>query len=138
MIKLLFSLFFVLLTLLPGGGTAWGQERAALRETGVQMDLPSRRIEDDSSLRISLEAPWFTETPDRVSARRSEIHTLRGGSRIQVRVETSPRNRDEFAIVLARERNGEFLSYNQGSWSLIRRWDNDPSGLRIQVFLRSD
>ena len=65
-------------------------------------DIPTRHIEDDTPLRISLETSWFRETPGRVLARQPELHTLRGGSRVQVRVETSAQNRDEFAIVLAR------------------------------------
>ena len=101
-------------------------------------DIPSNKIEDDSSLRISLEASWFRETPARVLAKRPETHTLRGGSRIQVRVETSARNQEEFAVVLAREQNGAFTSWAQGSWVLIRRKDNKSEGSRIMVFLRSD
>jgi len=63
-------------------------------------DLPSRRIEDDSSLRMDLRDSWFNEAPATVLDKRSENHVLRGGSRIQVRTESSG---DEFAIVLARE-----------------------------------
>ncbi|MCL2094085.1 MAG: hypothetical protein FWH12_07815 [Treponema sp.] len=101
-------------------------------------DLPTRRIEDDSSLRRSLEQAWFIESPSRVLGRMPEIHTLSGGSRVQVRVETSANNQEEFAIVLAREQNGTFPSWSQGSWALVRRRDNDPRGSRIQYFPRSD
>ena len=98
----------------------------------------TRQIEDDSSLRLSLEASWFKETPQKVLSKQPEFHALRGGRRIQVRVETSAQNREEFAVVLAREQNGAFSGWAQGSWALIRRVDNDPSGARIRVFLRSD
>ena len=101
-------------------------------------DVPSRRIEDDSYLRASLVRSLFLESPARALAWQPETYTLRGGSQVQVRVETSPRNLEELAIVLARGQNGNFSSWNQGSWSLIRRRDNDPSGMRIQYFPRSD
>ena len=101
-------------------------------------DLPTRKIEDDSPLRIALEASWFRETPGRVLAKRPELYTLRGGGRVQVRVETSSKNRDEFAIVLAREQDGAFSGWGQGSWVLTRRRDNNPEGSKIRVFLRSD
>ena len=105
---------------------------------GYPNDLPTRQIEDDSSLRISIENSWFRETPGRVISKKPEIHTLRGGSRIQVRVDSYGQNRDEFAIVLAREQNGAYSGWAQGSWVLIRRRDNNPEGSRIRTFLRSD
>jgi hypothetical protein len=108
------------------GETLWGR------------DVPTRRIEDDSTLRISLVDSWFKEAPVRVLNKRPETHTLIGGSRVQVRVETSAQNREEFAIVLAREQNGAFSGWAQGSWVLTRRMDNNPDGSRIRVFLRSD
>jgi len=101
-------------------------------------DIPTRKIEDDSPLRISLEASWLRETPGRVLSKRTEYYTLRGGSRIQVRVESSGLNRDEFAVVLARELNGTYPGWAQGSWILIRKRDNSPESARIRVFLRSD
>ena len=110
----------------------------AVGGTLLARDVPSRRIEDDSRLRISLVNSWFREAPETVINKNPEIHTLRGGGRVQVRVETSPQNREEFAIVLARERYGGFTGWTQGSWALIRRMDNDPQGSRIRVFLRSD
>ncbi|MDR1956196.1 MAG: hypothetical protein LBQ30_05010 [Treponema sp.] len=98
------------------------------------LDLPTRKIEDDAALRSTLKEFWFTEASDRVLNERAFIHTLPGGSRIQVRAEAG---KDEFMIVLARERNGSFPGWAQGSWILTRRKDNgQPS--RIRVFLRSD
>jgi len=101
-------------------------------------DLDTRKIEDDSSLRVSLLDSWLHETPETVLSKRPELYTLRGGSRIQVRTETSQQNLDEFAIVLAREQNGAYPGWAQGSWALTRRRDNDPAGSRIRIFLRSD
>ena len=132
--KVLFSFIIFILFLLPAEGILWGQNSS--RE--ILMDLPTRKIEDDSSLRISLEASWLREIPGRVLAKRPEIHTLKGGSRIQVRLETSSQNRDEFGIVFARELNGAFPGWVQGSWVLTRRLDNESIGSRIRVFLRSD
>ena len=122
--KLLFLPYLLVFLLIPGGL--------------FSQDLPTRKIEDDSSLRISLEASWLKEAPAMVIAKKPELYTLRGGSRIQVRVESSAQNRDEFAIVLAREQNGAYSGWAQGSWVLIRKRDNNPAGSRIRVFLRSD
>jgi hypothetical protein len=105
-------------------------------------DLPSRRIEDDSSLRISLQDSWFKEAPGTVLNKRAENYTLRGGSRIQVRAEAGG---NEFLIVLARELEGpsrvivgqSFPGWAQGSWVLTRS-TADGSPTRIRVFLRSD
>jgi hypothetical protein len=98
------------------------------------LDLPTRRIEDDSSLRISIREQWLIEMPSRVLNNRPHIQTLPGGGRVEVRVEPG---RDEFGVVLAREMNGSFSGWAQGSWVLVRRRiDGSPS--RIRVFLRSD
>jgi len=101
-------------------------------------DLPTTQIEDDSLLRLEIASSWFTELPLNLLGKEPELYTLRGGSRIQVRLERSAQNRDEFAVVLARERNGIFPGWAQGSWVLTRRWDNDESGQRIRYFPRSD
>ena len=103
-------------------------------------DVLSRRIEDDSYIRAGILDSYFRESPDRVLSRQGqrEIYNLRGGGQVQLRVETSQANREEFAIVLAREQNGNFNSWNQGSWSLIRRRDNNNNLSRIIYFPRSD
>ncbi|MDR0525355.1 MAG: hypothetical protein LBG90_05735 [Spirochaetaceae bacterium] len=98
------------------------------------LDAPTRIVEDDSSLRLSLRATWFTEAPDRVLAMESFVHTLPGGGKIQVRAEPA---KDEFMVVLARERNGAYPGWAQGSWILTRRSDNGNAS-RIRIFLRSD
>ena len=101
-------------------------------------DVPVSRIEDDSSLRFSMRDSWFTETPARVQGKKTEYHTLQGGSRIQVRYEQGT---DEFAVVLARELQGQaansFPGWAQGSWVLTRR-KSDGAPVRIRTFLRSD
>ena len=125
MTKLVFWPVLLISFLSFAAGNLWG-------------DVPTHRIEDDSALRTAIEASWFRENPGRVLAKRPEIHTLRGGKRIQVRAETSNGNRDEFAIVLAREQGGAFSGWAQGSWVLTRRRDNGAEGTRIRVFLRSD
>ncbi|GHV72280.1 hypothetical protein AGMMS49928_28780 [Spirochaetia bacterium] len=97
-------------------------------------DIPVRHIVDDSSLRISIRDTWFTEIPARVLNKSSFIHNLPGGGRIQVRTE---RGKDEFGIVLAREQNGVFSGFAQGSWGLVRSRE-DGSLSKIRIFLRSD
>jgi hypothetical protein len=74
------------------------------------------------------------EATDRVLNMQAFVHTLPGGGRVQVRTETG---KDEFMIVLARERNGSYPGWAQGSWILTRRKDNGAVN-RIRVFLRSD
>ena len=129
--KRAYILIFLFFLLFLPGGALWSQNQR------VSQDLPTRRIEDDSSLRTALEASWFKESPAKVVSMRPEIHTLGGGSRIQVRIETG-QNREEFAVVLAREQNGAFPGWAQGSWVLTRRRDNSGAALQIRVFLRSD
>ncbi|MDR2757821.1 MAG: hypothetical protein LBB78_00400 [Spirochaetaceae bacterium] len=97
-------------------------------------DVPTRSIQDDSSLRISIKDTWLTEAPGKVLEKGPFIHTLSGGDRIQVRAEGE---RGECLIILAREIGGTFPGWAQGSWILTRRKD---TGLpeRIRIFLRSD
>jgi hypothetical protein len=104
-------------------------------------DLPSAGIEDDSSLRLSIRDLWLLDIPDRVLAQASQIHSLPGGGRVQVRTETVP---GEFAVILARELTGPdgramgtFPGWAQGSWVYVRRRD-DGQPLRLRVFPRSD
>jgi hypothetical protein len=98
------------------------------------LDMATRKIEDDSSLRITLADAWFTEIPARVIGKAPIVHTLPGGGRVQVRVQTG---QAEFAIILAREQSGGFPYWTQGSWMLTRRRD-DGRPLGVQIFLRSD
>ncbi|MDR1074274.1 MAG: hypothetical protein LBL45_11485 [Treponema sp.] len=97
-------------------------------------DAPVAKIEDDSSLRAILKEKWFLEAPNRVIALKPLLYTLPGGDKIEVRVES---NKNEFGIVLARERNKAYPGWAQGSWALVRRRDTGAS-VRIRAFLRSD
>jgi hypothetical protein len=105
------------------------------------LDLPTGKIHDDSSLRISLVDSWFKEAPGRVLAKRAEIHTLAGGGRVRV---SSQDAGEEFIVLLAREldlggqTSGDFPGWAQGSWVLIRPRDGNPLDNRIRVFLKSD
>ncbi|MDR1587085.1 MAG: hypothetical protein LBS57_06495 [Treponema sp.] len=100
-------------------------------------DSPSSKIEDDSSLRRSIKNNWLTEAPGKVLAARPFVHTLPGGSRIEVRAEDRG---NEFAVILARELitvngrgSGDFPGRAQGSWAFSR--DKRGGGLiSIQVF----
>ncbi|MDR2494456.1 MAG: hypothetical protein LBD24_04435 [Spirochaetaceae bacterium] len=107
---------------------------AAFPFPAAGLDLPTRQIPDDSSLRLALRGSWFTETPERVLSMKSFVHDLAGGGKIQVRSEAG---RDEFMVILARERNGAYTGWAQGSWILTRR-RADGAPARIRVFLRSD
>ena len=107
-------------------------------------DLPLSRIVDDSALRTSVKDTWLVETPGRVLAKPSVLHTLPGGGRVELRAEAS---KDEFMVIFARElknsngnganRVGNFPGWAQGSWILIRS-RNTGEATRIRVFLRSD
>jgi hypothetical protein len=105
------------------------------------LDLSTRVIEDDSSLRISLRDEWLTEIPARVLAKKPLTRTLPGGGRIEIRAEGA--GRDEFLVILARELKtgesgrGTFPGWAQGSWILSRRRDTGAP-VRIRVFPRSD
>ncbi|MDR2080018.1 MAG: hypothetical protein LBP74_09890 [Treponema sp.] len=98
------------------------------------LDLPIGRIPDDSSLRISLVDSWFIEVPSVVLNKRRTLQTLSGGGRVEVRAEAAG---DEFMIILARELNGSFPGWAQGSWILTRQRD-DGSPVRIRMFLQTD
>ncbi|MDR1374435.1 MAG: hypothetical protein LBJ24_05620, partial [Treponema sp.] len=74
-------------------------------------DVSTREIEDDSYLRLSLKNAWFTESPGRTLTNRPFIHTMPGGSRIEVRTETGG---GEFMVILAREWNNTFPGWAQG------------------------
>jgi hypothetical protein len=125
-------LLFLLIAVLEQGraqsGSA-GPNDAAFR------DKPSGEIADDSALRISLAEKWFYEIPSRVLTRAPELYRLPGGDHIEVRAEQG--NANEFMVILARGRNGDYSGWIQGSWILMRN-TRDGSPIRIRVFLRSD
>jgi hypothetical protein len=115
------------------------------------LDMPISQISDDSLLRIRLKDSWFSDTPDRVLARRTVIEQLPSGERVEVR---SVEGRDEFMVILSRELlrgrlatetnsamprsgTGQFPGWAQGSWMLTRNKDTG-AGILIRIFLRSD
>jgi hypothetical protein len=98
------------------------------------LDLPIDRIADDSPLRISLVDSWFTEVPSVVLNKRRTLQALSGGGQVEIRAEAAG---NEFMIILARDLNGSFPGWAQGSWILTRRRD-DGSPVRIRIFLQTD
>ncbi|GHV31748.1 hypothetical protein AGMMS4952_20960 [Spirochaetia bacterium] len=104
------------------------------------LDLPIRRIPDDSSLRSTLADSWFRANPRDVLNKGRQFQTLPGGGRLEVRAEAAG---EEFMVILARELKGDtvgpgtFPGWAQGSWVLTRRTDNGAP-LRIRIFPRSD
>jgi hypothetical protein len=97
-------------------------------------DVPSVSIQDDSTLRISIKDSWLTANPAVVAKNRTFIRNLPGGSPVQVRAEVRG---SEISVLLARERNGTYPGWAQGSWIYTRNL-NTGAPLRIRVFLRSD
>ncbi|MDR2865371.1 MAG: hypothetical protein LBV68_07175 [Spirochaetaceae bacterium] len=100
-------------------------------------DLTISEISDDSALRFMLAKTWFIETPREVLQKQPITQMLDSGERVQIRVEAGPRESDEFSIIIARERNGTFPGWAQGSFILSRRI-SDGHAIRARVFLRSD
>jgi hypothetical protein len=98
------------------------------------LDMPIRRIPDDSPLRSSLVDSWFKGNPAVVLNKGRLLQTLPGGGRVEVRSEAAG---GEFLVILARELNGSFPGWAQGSWILTRRTD-DGKALRIRIFPQSD
>ena len=97
-------------------------------------DLPSSFIQDDSGLRIAIKDTWLTENPAIVIKNKPFTRNLPGGGAVQVRSEA--RN-NEISVILARERNGSYPGWAQGSWIYTRNLSTGAP-LRIRVFLRSD
>ncbi|MDR1507361.1 MAG: hypothetical protein LBI67_09705 [Treponema sp.] len=97
------------------------------------LDLPVRQIEDDSAIRAAVKDAWLLETPARVIRNRPFSRSLPGGSPVQVRAETRG---NEITVILAREWNGTFPGWAQGSWVLTRFMDGAYE--RIRIFLHSD
>ncbi len=105
-----------------------------LGPVSASADLAVADIPDDSSLRAAILDSWFRAPPAEALSRKSERRLLDGGDTVEIRIE---QGKDEFMVVLARERDGRFPAWSQGSWVLYRR-RSDGSPTRIRVFLRSD
>jgi len=97
-------------------------------------DLPSSSIQDDSSIRIAIKEFWLEENPSKVIKNMPFTRNLPGGGPVQVRVEA--RN-NEISVILARQRNGTYPGWAQGSWIYTRDLSTGEP-LRIRMFLRSD
>ncbi|GHU22596.1 hypothetical protein FACS1894164_05270 [Spirochaetia bacterium] len=99
------------------------------------VDSALRFIPDDSSLRLELrDEHWFDGSADAVLQKKPFKRTLLGGGRVEV---SSGCRDDQFWVVIARELQGSFPEWSQGSWSLVRnRTTGDIEYIR--VFLRSD
>jgi hypothetical protein len=97
-------------------------------------DVHTSSIQDDSALRVSIQDTWLTETPSAVVRNRPFVRNLPGGVSVQVRAEA--RN-NEISVILARERNGSYPGWAQGSWIYTRNI-NTGASLRIRMFMRSD
>ena len=95
------------------------------------LDVPTRKIEDDSSLRIAIKDSWFLEAPNKVLSQRPLTRTLAGGDKVQVRAEAG---KTEFVVILARERNNAYTGWAQGSWVLTRQRDTGAA-IKIRTFL---
>ncbi len=107
---------------------------AVLGAVSASADLPVADIPDDSALRASILDSWFRAPPAEALSLRMERRELDGGGTVEIRTE---QGKDEFMVVLARERDGRYPAWSQGSWVLYRR-RSDGSPTRIRVFLRSD
>ena len=97
-------------------------------------DIPYYQINDDASLRRSLIDTWFTIPISQVVKQQAKLFTLETGESVEVRVE---RGTSDVLIVLARERQGLYPGWVQGSWILYRN-RSDGSVKKIRLYLRSD
>ena len=97
-------------------------------------DVQTSSILDDSTIRVSIQDTWLTEKPSVVMQNRPFFRNLPGGGPVQIRAEA--RN-NEFSVILARERNGLYPGWAQGSWIYTRNL-NTGTPLRIRMFMRSD
>lgn len=97
-------------------------------------DIPFYLISDDASLRRNLIETWFTVPVSQVLKQRSKRFTLETGELVEVRFEQGP---SEMLILLARERQGLYPGWVQGSWILYRNL-SDGKIKKIRLYLRSD
>uniref|UniRef100_A0A7C3IM99 Uncharacterized protein n=1 Tax=Gracilinema caldarium TaxID=215591 RepID=A0A7C3IM99_9SPIR len=97
-------------------------------------DIPYYQISDDASLRRSLIDTWFTIPSSQVVKQQAKLFSLETGELVEVRVE---RGTSDVLIVLARERQGLYPGWVQGSWILYRNL-SDGSVKKIRLYLRSD
>ncbi|MCA1948940.1 MAG: hypothetical protein LDL24_00055 [Treponema sp.] len=97
-------------------------------------DRPYSRISDDAALRRSLIESYFILPVSQLLKKQSARFTLDTGELVEVRIE---KGSSDVLIVLARERQGLYPGWVQGSWILYRNL-NDGSPKKIRLYLRSD
>jgi hypothetical protein len=97
-------------------------------------DVATAAIQDDSSLRLAIKDSWLTESPAKVIKNKTFTQNLPGGGPVQIRVGARG---NELMVILARERNGAYTGWAQGSWIYSRNYTTG-SPERIRIFLRSD
>jgi len=97
-------------------------------------DIPYYQISDDGSLRRSLIETWFTMPLSQVLKLQAKLFTLETGESVEVRVE---RGTSDVLIILARERQGLYPGWVQGSWIVYRNL-SDGNVKKIRLYLRSD
>jgi len=97
-------------------------------------DVAISAIGDDSALRVELDATIFRLPTKQALALKPERRILLNGNKVEIRVE---RGNGEFMTVLAREGDGSFPSWAQGTWVLYRSLSTGAR-TRIRFFPRSD
>ena len=97
-------------------------------------DVAIAAIGDDSALRAELDGTIFRLTPRNALAFKPERRILLDGSKVEIRVE---QGNGEFMTVLARQGDGSFPSWSQGTWVLYRSLSTGER-TRIRFFPRSD
>lgn len=91
-------------------------------------------IADDSSLRAEFAKTLFIDPPGGVVREKPRRLRLDSGEQVEVRVERAQDG--SFSIVIAREYEGSFPGWAQGSFILTRGPDGKAN--RARIFLRSD
>ncbi len=97
-------------------------------------DRPYVRISDDAALRRSLVESHFTSPVSQLIKKQSARFALDTGEQVEVRVE---KGSTDVLVVLARQRQGRYPGWVQGSWILYRNI-SDGSPKKIRLYVRSD
>lgn len=97
-------------------------------------DLPTASIADDSSVRRAHFDSWLLAPLNEARAKAPLIVELPTGDRAELRIEKGAK---ELIVVLAREGDGSFPSWSQGSWALYRDLATGAP-TRIRTFPRTD
>jgi len=98
-------------------------------------DTAVKRISDDSRLRRTLAGTLFTEPPEETLRRKPRTETLESGEK--VRISAAKTAAGEFSVILARERDGHYPGWAQGSCIVTRSIETGEL-VRIRVYLMSN